>query len=96
MGGGELGVSGGTPQHRQETAAAPTAAAQRRAGSLWTTCLLPSVALDPPALPPPLHVPQVWDLPHTAALSGWLLILITAGAVVCSAIFERRLWCRYL
>lgn len=39
---------------------------------------------------------EVWDLPHTAALSGWLLILITAGAVVCSSIFERRLWCRYL
>ncbi|PSC73341.1 ATPase AAA [Micractinium conductrix] len=27
---------------------------------------------------------EVWDLPHTAALSGWLLILITAGAGVCS------------
>ncbi|GLI58961.1 hypothetical protein VaNZ11_000745 [Volvox africanus] len=38
----------------------------------------------------------VWDLPHTAALSGWLLLLITAGAVVCSVLFERRLWCRYL
>jgi len=39
---------------------------------------------------------EVWDLPHTAALSGWLLILITAGAMVCSTFFERRLWCRYL
>ncbi|EFJ50727.1 nitrogen assimilation regulatory protein [Volvox carteri f. nagariensis] len=39
---------------------------------------------------------EVWDLPHTAALSGWLLLLITAGAVVCSLVFERRLWCRYL
>ncbi|GIL70179.1 hypothetical protein Vretifemale_1031, partial [Volvox reticuliferus] len=39
---------------------------------------------------------EVWDLPHTAALSGWLLLLITAGAVVCSVLFERRLWCRYL
>ena len=37
---------------------------------------------------------EVWDLPHTAALSGWLLLLITAGAVVCGAIFERRYWCR--
>ncbi|KXZ56033.1 hypothetical protein GPECTOR_2g1585 [Gonium pectorale] len=39
---------------------------------------------------------EVWDLPNSAALSGWLLIIITAGAVVCSALFERRLWCRYL
>ncbi|GAX80436.1 hypothetical protein CEUSTIGMA_g7875.t1, partial [Chlamydomonas eustigma] len=39
---------------------------------------------------------EVWDLPNTASLSGWLLILITVGAMVCSAIFERRYWCRYL
>ncbi|GLC68372.1 hypothetical protein PLESTF_000684000 [Pleodorina starrii] len=39
---------------------------------------------------------EVWDLPHSAALSGWLLLLITAGAVACSLVFERRLWCRYL
>ncbi|KAG2445993.1 hypothetical protein HXX76_000596 [Chlamydomonas incerta] len=39
---------------------------------------------------------EVWDLPHTADLSGWLLLLITAGAVACSSIFERRFWCRYL
>eukprot|EP00879_Flechtneria_rotunda_P013356 GHRR01013946.1.p1 GENE.GHRR01013946.1~~GHRR01013946.1.p1 ORF type:complete len:902 (+),score=300.53 GHRR01013946.1:340-3045(+) len=39
---------------------------------------------------------EVWDLPDKAALSSWLLLLITGGAVVCSAIFERRLWCRYL
>ena len=37
---------------------------------------------------------EVWDLPHSAYLSGWLLILITAGAVAFSAIFERRYWCR--
>jgi polyferredoxin len=37
---------------------------------------------------------EVWDLPNTAYLSSWLLLLITAGAVVCSAFFERRLWCR--
>jgi hypothetical protein len=37
---------------------------------------------------------EVWDLPDTAALSSWLLLLITGGAVVCSAFFERRLWCR--
>ena len=39
---------------------------------------------------------EVWDLPHSAAFSGWLLLLITAGAVICSALFERRLWCRHL
>jgi hypothetical protein len=39
---------------------------------------------------------QVWDLPNTAYLSSWLLLIITGGAVVCSAFFERRLWCRYL
>ncbi|MFS8911670.1 sigma 54-interacting transcriptional regulator [Synechococcus sp. H60.3] len=39
---------------------------------------------------------EIWDLPNTAYLSGWLLLLITAGAVVCSLVFERRFWCRYL
>lgn len=39
---------------------------------------------------------EVWDLPDTAYLSGWLLIIITTGAMVCSWFFERRLWCRYL
>lgn len=39
---------------------------------------------------------EVWDLPNSAALSGWLLILITAGAMIFSAIFERRLWCKHL
>lgn len=38
----------------------------------------------------------MWDLPDTAYLSAWLLLLITAGAMICSAIFERRLWCRHL
>jgi transcriptional regulator with AAA-type ATPase domain/NAD-dependent dihydropyrimidine dehydrogenase PreA subunit len=39
---------------------------------------------------------EVWDLKNTAYLSAWLLLLITGGAMVCSAIFERRFWCRYL
>jgi transcriptional regulator with AAA-type ATPase domain/NAD-dependent dihydropyrimidine dehydrogenase PreA subunit len=39
---------------------------------------------------------ELWDLPNTAYLSAWLLLLITGGAVVCSVIFERRFWCRYL
>ncbi|KAK9840711.1 hypothetical protein WJX84_002965 [Apatococcus fuscideae] len=39
---------------------------------------------------------EVWDLPHSPYLSAWLLLIITAGAMVCSWIFERRLWCRYL
>jgi transcriptional regulator with AAA-type ATPase domain/NAD-dependent dihydropyrimidine dehydrogenase PreA subunit len=39
---------------------------------------------------------ELWDLENTAALSGWLLLLITAGAVICSVLFERRFWCRYL
>lgn len=39
---------------------------------------------------------KLWDLPHHAALSAWLLLAITAGAVICSLIYERRLWCRYL
>ncbi|MDJ1171871.1 cyclic nucleotide-binding domain-containing protein [Roseofilum sp. BLCC_M154] len=36
------------------------------------------------------------DLPHTPHLSSDLLLIITAGAVICSLIYERRLWCRYL
>ncbi|MGC9527011.1 MAG: cyclic nucleotide-binding domain-containing protein [Limnospira sp.] len=39
---------------------------------------------------------KLWDLPHTAYLSAWLLLIITAGAVICSVIYERRLWCRHL
>ena len=38
---------------------------------------------------------ELWNLENTAYLSAWLLILITAGAMICSAIFERRFWCRY-
>ena len=39
---------------------------------------------------------KLWDLPHHANLSAWLLLAITAGAVIFSQIYERRLWCRYL
>ena len=39
---------------------------------------------------------ELWDLNNTAYLSAYLLLLITAGAMICSAIFERRFWCRYL
>ncbi|MBD2663069.1 sigma-54 interaction domain family [Richelia sinica FACHB-800] len=39
---------------------------------------------------------KLWDLPHHAYLSAWLLLTITAGAVICSVIYERRLWCRHL
>ncbi len=39
---------------------------------------------------------ELWDLQNTAYLSAYLLLLITAGAIICSLIFERRYWCRYL
>ncbi len=39
---------------------------------------------------------ELWDLENTAYLSTCLLLLITAGAMIFSAIFERRFWCRYL
>lgn len=39
---------------------------------------------------------ELWDLQNTAYLSAYLLLLITAGAIICSVIFERRYWCRYL
>lgn len=39
---------------------------------------------------------ELWDLENTAYLSGCLLLLITAGAVIFSLLFERRFWCRYL
>lgn len=39
---------------------------------------------------------KLWDLPHHAVLSAWLLLTITAGAIIFSLIYERRLWCRYL
>ena len=36
------------------------------------------------------------DLPNRAWLSSCLLLLITAGAVIGSWIYEKRFWCRYL
>ena len=39
---------------------------------------------------------ELWNLENVAYLSGWLLVIITAGAMICSALFERRFWCRYL
>lgn len=39
---------------------------------------------------------ELWNLQNTAYLSSCLLLLITAGAIVFSQIFERRFWCRYL
>jgi len=39
---------------------------------------------------------KLWDLPHHAYLSAWLLVAIAAGAVLFSLVYERRLWCRYL
>ncbi|KAM3105574.1 sigma 54-interacting transcriptional regulator [Phormidesmis sp. 146-33] len=39
---------------------------------------------------------ELWNLENVAYLSGCLLLLITAGAVVFSMLFERRFWCRYL
>jgi transcriptional regulator with AAA-type ATPase domain/NAD-dependent dihydropyrimidine dehydrogenase PreA subunit len=39
---------------------------------------------------------ELWNLENTAYLSSCLLLLITAGAIIFSAIFERRFWCRYL
>jgi len=38
----------------------------------------------------------VGNLENTAWLSSCLLLLITAGAVVGSLVFEKRFWCRYL
>ncbi|MFM7383915.1 MAG: sigma 54-interacting transcriptional regulator [Microcystaceae cyanobacterium] len=39
---------------------------------------------------------ELWHLQNTAYLSACLLLLITAGAMIFSALFERRFWCRYL
>ncbi len=39
---------------------------------------------------------ELWDLTNTAYLSACLLLLITAGAMIFSVLFERRFWCRYL
>lgn len=39
---------------------------------------------------------ELWKLENTAYLSSCLLLLITAGAVIFSLMFERRFWCRYL
>ncbi|MEB3322819.1 MAG: 4Fe-4S binding protein [Synechococcaceae cyanobacterium] len=39
---------------------------------------------------------EVANLPDTAWLSSCLLLLITAGAVVGSLLYEKRFWCRFL
>lgn len=39
---------------------------------------------------------ELWNLQNVAYLSSCLLLLITAGAVIFSLLFERRFWCRYL
>jgi len=39
---------------------------------------------------------ELWNLENTAWLSSCLLLLITAGAVISSSVFEKRFWCRYL
>lgn len=39
---------------------------------------------------------ELWNLENTAYLSSCLLLLITSGAMIFSALFERRFWCRYL
>ncbi|MBD2461960.1 sigma 54-interacting transcriptional regulator [Oscillatoria sp. FACHB-1407] len=39
---------------------------------------------------------ELWHLENVAYLSACLLLLITAGAVIFSLLFERRFWCRYL
>jgi transcriptional regulator with AAA-type ATPase domain/NAD-dependent dihydropyrimidine dehydrogenase PreA subunit len=39
---------------------------------------------------------ELWHLENTAYLSACLLLLITAGAMIFSSLFERRFWCRYL
>lgn len=39
---------------------------------------------------------ELWNLENVAYLSACLLLLITAGAIVFSLLFERRFWCRYL
>ena len=38
---------------------------------------------------------ELWNLPDTGYLSSCLLLLITAGAVLMSIVWEKRLWCRY-
>jgi hypothetical protein len=47
----------------------------------------------PPAL---LLWEELSNLENTTWLSSCLLLLITAGAVVCSLVFEKRFWCRHL
>ena len=35
---------------------------------------------------------DVWDLNNSAALTGWLLSLITAGAVILGVLLPKRFW----
>ena len=46
--------------------------------------------LHSPPFPPPTQ------LSNHASLSAWLLLIITAGAMIGSFFYERRIWCRFL
>jgi hypothetical protein len=39
---------------------------------------------------------ELWNLPESGALSAWLLLLITSGAVFNQVQFKDRVWCRHL
>lgn len=43
-----------------------------------------------------LWIEIVWNAYDNPILTGWIILAITIGSSVCSVIFTRRAWCRYL
>jgi hypothetical protein len=91
------GLEGGPPPARPSCCAAILLWEEvggRRFTGITAGSTVACDARNTPDTPPPPT--QVWDLPQNGVLSAVLLLTITAGAMVSSAFFERRMWCRYL
>ncbi|WP_136796539.1 MULTISPECIES: sigma 54-interacting transcriptional regulator [Desulfosediminicola] len=43
-----------------------------------------------------LWVEIVWNAYRNPVLTGWIILAVTIGSCVCSVLFSRRTWCRYL
>ena len=43
-----------------------------------------------------LWVEIVWNAKENALLSAWIILAVTIGSCICSVLYSRRAWCRYL
>ncbi|WP_136805463.1 sigma 54-interacting transcriptional regulator [Desulfosediminicola flagellatus] len=43
-----------------------------------------------------LWVEVVWNAYENPLLTGWIILAVTIGSCICSVLYSRRTWCRYL